>query len=65
MYAHSPRRGRTSCCIYIRSLLFLLSLLSSPSSILIAQSDATIPTLELGKPIERELSGQQSHSGGG
>ncbi len=62
MYAHSPRRGRTSCCIYIRSLLFLLSLLSSPSSILIAQSDATIPTLELGKPIERELSGQQSHS---
>ncbi|MFL6284054.1 MAG: CHAT domain-containing protein [Pyrinomonadaceae bacterium] len=64
MLTHIARRTHKSYPFshLIRHCFLLLLTYSLLVSTLAAQNDKDTPTLELGKPIERELAGGQSHS---
>jgi CHAT domain-containing protein/Flp pilus assembly protein TadD len=57
-----PIRSLTVFYLIIRNTFLLLAPLSLSAGILAAQNDKSIPTLEPGRPVERELAGGGSHS---
>lgn len=64
MFAPTPQRAHPSSSVsrLIRRALLLLLTLSLPAGTPAAQNDKDTPALEPGKPIERELTGDQTHS---